>query len=56
MNGIPATVVFAGLAPGFSGLYQINAEVPELEPGIAQVTLTIGGVSSRPVTMAVGSR
>jgi uncharacterized protein (TIGR03437 family) len=56
MNGTPATVVFAGLAPGFPGLYQVNVAVPELEPGVAEVSLTIGGVASPPVTIAVGSR
>lgn len=28
MGGVPAVVDFAGLAPGFAGLYQVNARVP----------------------------
>jgi len=28
VGGIPARVVFSGLAPGFSGLYQVNIEIP----------------------------
>jgi uncharacterized protein (TIGR03437 family) len=54
MNGVPAQVFFAGLAPGFSGLYQVNVQVPQLDPGTAQVVLTINGVSSQTVAMAVG--
>ncbi|MBI3934462.1 MAG: hypothetical protein HY316_07190 [Acidobacteria bacterium] len=50
-----ATVVFSGLAPGFVGLYQVNAVVPnDVVPGSA-VTLQIvtGGQTSSTVTIAV---
>ena len=56
VNGVTAPVSFAGLAPGFVGLYQVNAQVPQVAAGAAQVILTINGVASPPVTMAVGSR
>jgi uncharacterized protein (TIGR03437 family) len=55
IGGIEAPVDFAGLAPGFAGLYQVNGRVP---PGVpsgdaVEVRLTTGGQSSPPVTMAV---
>ena len=55
IGGIPATVNFAGLAPGFAAVYQVNAVVPA---GVAagsgvQVTLTVAGQVSPPVTIAV---
>jgi uncharacterized protein (TIGR03437 family) len=55
IGGIPATVNFAGLAPGFAAVYQVNAVVPQ---GVAagssvQVMLTVAGQVSPPVTIAV---
>lgn len=32
---VPATVSYAGLAPGYVGLYQINFTVPQVSPGTA---------------------
>jgi uncharacterized protein (TIGR03437 family) len=56
IGGQNATVSFAGLAPGFAGLYQVNVTVPT---GIAAgsqipVVLTQGNVSGPPVTIAIG--
>jgi len=55
IGGIPANVLFAGLAPGFTGLYQLNVMVPSgVSPGDAvPVVLTVAGESSPPVTIAV---
>ena len=41
IGGMPAIVDFSGLAPGFSGLYQINARVPLGAQAGDQVPLTI---------------
>jgi uncharacterized protein (TIGR03437 family) len=41
-------VQFSGLAPGFVGLYQVNAVVPADAPaGIQPLVVSIGGVSSQ---------
>ena len=55
IGGQPATVVFAGLAPGFAGLYQVNVQVPAgIPPGIQNVTLTINGLISNAVQITTG--
>jgi uncharacterized protein (TIGR03437 family) len=57
IGGIPATVSFSGLAPGFVGLYQVNVEVPaSAATGDAvPLVLTIGGVTANAVTVAIGN-
>jgi uncharacterized protein (TIGR03437 family) len=46
IGGVPAKVEFAGLTPGFSGLYQVNVTVPTgITPG-----------NQVPVTVAVNGR
>jgi uncharacterized protein (TIGR03437 family) len=55
IGGVAATVLFSGLAPGRVGEYQVNVQVPAgLGSGTAvPVVVSIGGVSSNTVTMAV---
>ena len=55
IQGKNAPVVFAGLAPGFGGVYQINAQVPaDVTPdAAAQLIVVAGEQPSPPVTLAV---
>jgi uncharacterized protein (TIGR03437 family) len=54
MGGVNAAVSFSGLAPGFVGLYQVNAVVP---PGLASgnqpVVISVGGSSSNSVLLPI---
>ena len=46
IGGQQAQVGFSGLAPGYPGLYQINATVPSGLTGNQNVTVSIGGQTS----------
>ncbi len=55
IGGIAAVVSYSGLAPGFAGLYQVNAVVPlGVTPGNAvPVAISAGSIVSNTVTIAV---
>ncbi len=53
MDGRAAQVTFAGLAPGFIGLYQINIVVPAGVGGDVATSVLIGGVTSNTSTINV---
>jgi uncharacterized protein (TIGR03437 family) len=54
IGGVSAPVQFAGLTPGFTGLYQVNLTIPTVAPSdTAPLVLTVGGQASQPVTLAV---
>jgi uncharacterized protein (TIGR03437 family) len=54
VNGIAANVRFTGMAPDFSGLYQINFDVPPSAPsGSVSVSVAAAGYISNTVKLAV---
>ena len=55
IGGVPAQVLYDGLAPDFTGLYQLNVMVPSAAPGNAALTFTLNGVSgTQTLTIALG--
>lgn len=53
MGGRAANVLFGGLAPGFTGVNQVNFQVPEGVSGSVQLTISAGGRTSNSVTIPV---
>ncbi len=53
MGGQNASVAFAGLAPGYIGLYQVNLIVPQLARGDHAVSITAGGAASNTAIVSV---
>jgi uncharacterized protein (TIGR03437 family) len=55
IGGVPATVLFAGLTPGFIGLGQVNLLVPDAVPSgdAVPVVLESAGQSSKSVTVSI---
>jgi uncharacterized protein (TIGR03437 family) len=54
VGGVGAEVFFAGLAPNYVGLYQVNLFVPQSTPsGSVDVVITMNGVSSNAAKMQV---
>jgi len=54
MDSVNAAVSFSGLAPGFVGLYQVNAVVPSgLASGNQPVVITLGGSSSNSALLPI---
>jgi uncharacterized protein (TIGR03437 family) len=59
VNGVPASLDYLGSAPGqVAGMLLFNVEIPTGVPGGAAVpvVLTVGGVASPPVTIAVAGQ
>lgn len=53
VGGMSAPVLFAGLAPGFAGLYQVNIQLPQLPPGDYPLQITTPDGTSNSATISV---
>ena len=53
VGGQPAQVAFAGLAPGFVGLLQMNIVIPDVPDGEQPFDVTIGGVAANRTVLSV---
>ncbi len=53
LGGLIAAVQFAGMAPGFVGLVQLNFVVPDLAPGDYSMQVGIGGALSNEAIVTV---
>ncbi len=53
IGGQAARVIFAGLAPGYAGLYQVNVLVPQLAAGAYPIQISAGGVLSNSAIVSV---
>lgn len=53
IGGQAVSVLFAGLAPGYAGLYQVNLVVPQLDPGDYALQISAGGVASNTATVTI---
>ena len=55
LNGTELPASYAGLAPGFNGLYQVNVTVPaSIPPGLGiPLMLKVGGQQSNPVLVSL---
>ena len=53
IGGTPAEIDFAGLAPLYPGVAQINVKVPMLASGVYPVIVTIGGKTSNAAQLVI---
>jgi uncharacterized protein (TIGR03437 family) len=56
IGGQLADVQFAGLAPTFVGLMQINVKIPDVPAGDQPIELTVGGATAAPTVISVGTK
>ena len=49
IGGAPASLLYYGLAPDFTGLYQLNVMVPSIAPGNPALTFSLNGTAGTQV-------
>ena len=54
--GQPATVLFAGLTPTTTGIFQVNLAVPQVAAGQQSIVINVGGVDSNPSSIYVSAQ
>jgi uncharacterized protein (TIGR03437 family) len=56
IDDVSLTPSFAGLSPGFAGVYQVNVQLPDgLRGGSHSLVVVVGATGSKPVSFPVGS-
>ncbi|SPE36840.1 conserved exported hypothetical protein [Candidatus Sulfopaludibacter sp. SbA3] len=56
IGGNPAILIYYGLAPGYTGLYQFDVTVPSVAPGAAALTFSLNGIAgTQTLYLAVGN-
>jgi len=53
IGGKAATLQFAGLAPGFVGLLQMNILIPDVPAGELPLEVSVGGVAAQQTTISI---
>ncbi len=53
VGGVPATVVFAGLAPGFAQVYQFDITIPNVPDGDQALVISTAGLSTQSLSISV---
>jgi uncharacterized protein (TIGR03437 family) len=53
IGNVSAPVQFAGLAPGFAGLYQVNIQVPQMAAGQYMLQVSAGSVPSNSASIYI---
>jgi uncharacterized protein (TIGR03437 family) len=56
IGGVAADIQFAGMAPGFVGLMQMNVLIPDIPAGDQTFDVSIGGVAAATTTISIGAK
>jgi adhesin/invasin len=56
IGGFPCDIPFAGMAPGFVGLMQMNVLIPDVPPGEQSFDVSVGGVAAATTTISIGPK